>query len=178
MWAITSVLTVFADLWCGQAGMILAALLYIRKVTVTTTVSSNPSMSRAVSCTASINPIPDGVVVFRIHGPFLFGATDKLAEVEGSLSELPTVIVLRLRNMTAIDATGLHALEHLADVLQASGRHLVLCGMRDQPAKLMEQAEFHRHIGDANMQPHLAAGLARAREILATSASQPQRESA
>jgi SulP family sulfate permease len=68
--------------------------------------------------------------------------------------------------MTAIDATGLHALERLADVLHASGRHLVLCGMRDQPAQLMARAEFHRHIGDANLQPHLAAGLARARELL------------
>ena len=60
---------------------------------------------------------------------------------------LPTVVILRLRNMTAIDATGLHALEHLADMLHRNGRSLLLCGMRDQPARMMERAEFHEHIG-------------------------------
>jgi SulP family sulfate permease len=78
--------------------------------------------------------------------------------------------MLRLRNMTAIDATGLHALEHLADRLRSSGRHLVICGMRGQPAKLMAQAEFHRHLGDRNIQPTLEAGIARVREIQAETA--------
>jgi len=76
--------------------------------------------------------------------------------------------MLRLRNMTAIDATGLNALEDLADKLHASGRHLVICGMLDQPAKLMAQASFHRHIGDENIQPTLEAGIRRARQILAS----------
>ena len=170
VWLITFALTVLADLTVAvEAGMILAALLYIRKVTFTTTVSRVTPEYVAAGAVHNLqsNPIPEGVAVYRIHGPFLFGATDKLAVVEADLSSLPTVVVLRLRNMTAIDATGMHALEHLADTLRTSGRHLVLCGMRDQPAKLMEQGEFHRHIGDANVQPHLAAGLARAREILA-----------
>jgi SulP family sulfate permease len=169
VWLITFTLTVLADLTVAvEAGMILAALLYIRKVTVTTTVSrvTPDYVARGLVHSLQSNPIPPGVVVYRIHGPFLFGATDKLALIEDEMSSLPTVVVLRLRNMTAIDATGLHALEHLADALRSSGRHLVLCGMRDQPARLMSQADFHRHLGDANLQPHLAAGLARAREIL------------
>jgi SulP family sulfate permease len=157
--------------------MILAALLYIRKVTVTTTVSrvTPEYVAGGVVHSLQSNPIPAGVVVYRVHGPFLFGATDKLAVIESELASLPTVVVLRLRNMTAIDATGLHALERLADLLHASGRHLVLCGMRDQPATLMAQAEFHRRLGDANLQPNLAEGLRRAREILAGDAGAPQR---
>ena len=95
--------------------------------------------------------MPDGVAVYRIHGPFLFGATDKLAIIDEDFDSLPSVVVLRLRNMTAIDATGLHALENLAERLLKSGRHLVLCGMRDQPAKLMTQAEFHLRIGGENI---------------------------
>jgi SulP family sulfate permease len=152
--------------------MILAALLYIRKVTVTTTVTrvTPEYVAGGVVHSLQSNPIPEGVAVYRIHGPFLFGATDKLAVIERELASLPTVVVLRLRNMTAIDATGLHALERLADRLLESGRHLVLCGMRDQPATLMAQAEFHRRLGEANLQPHLAAGLQRAREILAADA--------
>jgi len=181
VWVITFMLTVLADLTVAvEAGMILGALLYIRKVTFTTTVSRVTSEYVAAGVVHSLqsNSIPEGVGVYRIHGPFLFGAADKLAVIDGDLAELPSVVVLRLRNMTAIDATGLHALERLADTLHASGRHLVLCGMRDQPAQLMEQAEFHRHIGDANIQPHLAAGLARAREILATASNEPERRSA
>jgi len=181
VWVITFALTVFADLTVAvEAGMILGALLYIRKVTFTTTVSrvTPEYVAGGVVHSLQSNPIPDGVAVYRIHGPFLFGAADKLSLIEAGVAELPPVVVLRLRNMTAIDATGLHALEHLADILHASGRHLVLCGMRDQPAQLMEQAEFHRHIGDANIQPHLAAGLARAREILVTAPKEVERRSA
>ena len=58
-----------------------------------------------------LHEIPDGVAIYRIHGPFLFGSTDKLLDLEPQIADLPTVVVLRLRNMTAIDGTGLHALE-------------------------------------------------------------------
>lgn len=180
VWGITFALTVVADLTVAvEAGMILAALLYIRKVTSTTTVSRVTADYVAGGIVHSLqsNPIPPGVAVYRIHGPFLFGAADKLGVVAEDLAALPLVVVLRLRNMTAIDATGLHALESLADTLHASGRHLVLCGMRDQPARLMQQAEFHRHIGDGNLQPHLAAGLARA-EAIVLAARAPERQSA
>jgi SulP family sulfate permease len=180
VWAITFTLTVLADLTVAvEAGMVLAALLYIRRVTVTTTVSRVTAdyVAGGVVHSLQSNPVPEGVAVYRIHGPFLFGATDKLSVVENELAGLPRVVVLRLRNMTAIDATGLHALERLADLLHGSGRHLVLCGMRDQPARLMRQAEFHRHIGEANLHPHLAAGLARAREIL-DETDEPHRRSA
>ena len=68
--------------------------------------------------------------------------------------------------MTAIDGTGLHAIERLADVLHQSGRELLLCGMRDQPARMMARAEFHRHVGDENMLPSVGAALERARAIL------------
>ena len=78
------------------------------------------------------------------------------------------MVVLRLRNMTAIDGTGLHALESFAALLQKSGRTLLLCGMRDQPARMMERAEFHEHMGDENLLPSLEAALVRARTILAS----------
>jgi sulfate permease, SulP family len=171
VWLITFALTVMADLTVAvEAGIILAALLYIRKVTVTTSVSRVTSeyVESGREHSLQLNPIPEGVAVYRIHGPFLFGASDKLAIVEEELETLPPVVILRLRNMPAIDATGMHALESLADKLHEAGRRLIVCGMRDQPAKLLEQAEFHDHIGEANIQATLAGALARAREILAT----------
>ena len=169
VWLITFSLTVMADLTVAvEAGMILAALLYIRKVTATTTVAKvTPEyVQDGMVHSLQTNELPENVIVYRIHGPFLFGATDKLSLIEEEIDTLPKVVILRLRNMTAIDATGIHALENLAKRLRQSGRHLVLCGMRDQPAKLMAQAKFHRHLGDANMVSNLATAIDRAREIL------------
>jgi SulP family sulfate permease len=65
--------------------------------------------------------------------------------------------------MTAIDATGLQALENLADIVHSSGRGLILCGAREQPARAMHQAEFEQHVGAKNVCPHVAAALHRAR---------------
>ncbi len=169
VWLITFALTVLADLTVAvEVGMILAALLYIRKVTTTTTVArvTPEYVKSGFAHSLQTNEIPEGVAAYRIHGPFLFGATDKLSVIDEEFETLPKVVMLRLRNMTAIDATGLNALENLADKLHASGRHLVMCGIRDQPANLMARAEFHQHIGDENIQPTLEAAVRRAREIL------------
>ena len=169
VWLITFALTVFADLTVAvEAGMVLAALLYIRRVTTTTTVArvTPEYVTHGRAHSLQLHDIPDNVAIYRIHGPFLFGATDKLVELEHDVPTLPRVVILRLRNMTAIDGTGLHALEHFADVLHASGRALILCGMRDQPARMMERAEFHQHIGDANLAPTIEAALIRARSVL------------
>jgi len=169
VWLITFALTVLADLTVAvEAGMVLAALLYIRRVTTTTTVArvTPEYIDEGRAHSLQLHEIPENVAIYRIHGPFLFGATDKLVELEHDLPNLPKVVILRLRNMTAIDGTGLHALEHFADVLHGSGRTLILCGMRDQPARMMARAEFHHHIGDANLTPTIEAALRRARELL------------
>jgi len=170
VWVITFGLTVFADLTTAvEAGMILAALLYIRRVTTTTTVlEATPDyIEDGFEHSLQTNPLPDGVALFRIHGPFLFGAGDKLDLIDAQIDSLPRVVIIRLRNMTAIDATGLHALEVLADRLQASGRELLLCGPRAQPAMLMEQSDFSRRIGEENICPSLAAAIERANAVLA-----------
>jgi sulfate permease, SulP family len=178
VWLITFALTVFADLTVAvEAGMILAALLYIRRVTETTSVSrvSTEYVRDGVRHSLQNHPIPLGAVMYRIHGPFLFGSADKLSVITDELPDLPKVVMLRLRNMNAIDATGLSALEELADKLHASGRTLLLCGIRDQPANLLSRAEFHDHIGEENIQPDLDGGIRRAKEVLADENSKTER---
>jgi MFS superfamily sulfate permease-like transporter len=101
----------------------------------------------------------------RILGPFLFGMTDKLADITADLSAFSTIVILRLRNMTAIDATGLHALEQLNERLRKSGRVLILCGARQQPAAFLDQAEFVQHVGASNIVPNIEAALLRARQL-------------
>ncbi len=176
-WLTTFALTVFADLSVAVGvGMTLAALLYIRKVTATTTVSevTDEYLEDGRAHILQDKDIPSYVTIFRIHGPFLFGATEKIQEVVRRIPELPPIIVLRLRNMTAIDATGLHALEGLADLVHKSGREMILCGAREQPAALMRKAEFEQHVGHENICPNIAVALERAREIFPSVAGHPQ----
>ena len=168
VWAITVALTVFADLTIAvEVGMLLAALLFIRKVTQTTTVSEVTAdyVDDGRVHILQDKDIPDYATIIRIHGPFLFGTTDKLIDATRNLDRFPPIVILRLRNMTAIDATGLGALEDLADQLHASGRHLILCGAREQPVELMRRAEFERHIDRENICPHLEAALKRAGQL-------------
>jgi len=169
VWLATFALTVFADLTVAvEFGMILAALLFIRKVTATTTVSevTDDYVEAGRAHILQDKDIPDYVRVFRIHGPFLFGATDKLDMVSEQLDDLPPVVIVRLRNMTAIDATGLRVLEELATKLHNSGRSLLFCGALPQPRKLMEQAGFDQHVGAENICPNIEAALQRAEECV------------
>jgi sulfate permease, SulP family len=164
-WSATFVLTVFADLTVAvEAGMILAALVFIRKVTATTTISrvTQKYVEEGRLHVLQDKEIPPYVTVFRIHGPFLFGAADKIDDLMQQIPELPPIVILRLRNMTAIDATGLRALEELADRVKASGRRLILCGAREQPAQLMRQSEFEQHVGPENICANVTEALARA----------------
>jgi SulP family sulfate permease len=106
--------------------------------------------------------VPGYVSIIRIHGPFLFGTTENLAEETIDLTKFAPVVVLRLRNMTAIDATRLHALEQLADRSKKSGRRLLLCGALPQPTKMLHRAEFVEHVGEDNILPAINAALERA----------------
>ena len=168
VWIVTFGLTVFADLTVAVGvGMVLAALLFIHRVADTTTVSAvtDDYVREGHEHILQNKTIPSYVRIFRIHGPFLFGATEKLRPVMDDVHQLPEIVVLRLRNMTALDATGLKAFEDLAEALHASGRHLLLCGARHQPAHLIARADFRRHVGDENICAHVQAALERARDI-------------
>jgi sulfate permease, SulP family len=168
VWATTFALTVLADLTVAvEVGIALAALLYIYRISQTTTVATvTPEyIENGRAHILQDKNVPPYVTILRIHGPFLFGTTDKLAEGTDDLNRFAEVVVLRVRNMTAIDATGLHALEVFSNRLRKTGRTLLICGAREQPARMLEQADFARHFGKENILPHVEAALNRAREV-------------
>lgn len=168
VWLVTFALTVFADLTVAvEAGMILAALLFISRVASTTTVSqvTEDYVEDGRVHILQDKDIPYYATIFRIHGPFLFGATDKIAAVTENLHKLPPVVILRLRNMTALDATGLFAIEEVARQLHATKRTLILCGAREQPSQLIHQAEFAEVIGEENICENVQEALRRAEEV-------------
>ncbi len=168
VWAATFLLTVLTDLTIAvEVGMVLAALLYIHRIAETTTVSvvTDEYIQGGRVHVLQDKQVPINVAILRIHGPFLFGTTDKLAEATANLNEFPMIVIVRLRNMTAIDATGMHALEKLAERLKKSGRTLLLCGALDQPARMLEQADFLTHVGRQNILPNIDAALQRVEDI-------------
>jgi SulP family sulfate permease len=168
IWLVTFALTVFADLTVAvEAGMILAALLFISRVAATTTISqvTDEYVEDGRMHILQDKDIPYYATIFRIHGPFLFGATDKISVVTENLHKLPPVVILRLRNMTALDATGLFALEEVAKTLHASKRTLILCGAREQPAQLIHQGGFSEVVGPENICDNVQEALRRAEEV-------------
>jgi SulP family sulfate permease len=168
VWLVTFALTVFADLTVAvEAGMILAALLFISRVAATTTVSqvTDDYIEDGRVHILQDKDIPYYATIFRIHGPFLFGATDKISVVTENMHRLPPVVIVRLRNMTALDATGLFAIEEVARALQATGRTLILCGAREQPAKLLHEAEVEELIGKDNICENVQEAVSRAQDV-------------
>lgn len=171
VWLATFLLTMLADLTVAvEVGMGMAALLFIRRISATTTVS-RVTLEYVEAGRAHVlqdKVIPDYVAIFRIHGPFLFGSTDKLHDIAAQAESLPPVVILRLRNMTAVDGTGLSAIEELAEDLRAKGRTLVICGAPAQPAGALRKAEFHERLGEANICSSVQTALDRAAEIIST----------
>lgn len=171
VWAATFTLTVFADLTVAvQFGMILAALLFIGRIANTTTVSqvTRDYLRSGLKHILQDKDIPPYATILRIHGPFLFGSTDKLAEWESKIPDFPPIVLLRLRNMTALDATGLHAIEEFASKLQSTNRTMIVCGALPQPLQLMKRAKFRKLVGPENVCADVEQALERAEAVYKT----------
>ena len=160
-------LTVIVDLTVAvEIGMVLAAILFIKRSSETTqTEGSHHSLVG--------KEVPHGVLVYRIFGAFFFGAADKLESALKRLKQEPEVLILRMRKVVAMDATGLNALEDLYERLRRKRKHLVLSAPHTHPLMVMEKAGFLDRIGRENVCPHIDAALARAREILGLPPASP-----
>lgn len=168
VWMITFALTVAADLTIAvEVGMTLAALLYIYQVSRTTVVAplTNEAIEKAKAHIVQDYNIPAYISMFHVQGPLLFGAAEKLTKLSYSVDKLQPVVILRLRYMTAIDATGLYAIEQFHDKLHESGRTLLLCGTRGQPKRLIYTSNLPRVIGARNILPNIRSAIHRAEVI-------------
>ncbi len=162
-------LTVVIDLTVAvEIGMVLAAMLFIKRSSETTQIMAVDESTETEGSQHSLvgKEVPAGVMVYRIFGAFLFGAADKLESVLKREKQEPDVLVLRMRKVMAMDATGLNALEDLYERLHRKGKHLLLSGPHTQPLLVMDKAGFLDRIGRENVCAHIDAALARARGLL------------
>jgi SulP family sulfate permease len=162
-------LTVIVDLTVAvEIGMVLAAVLFIKRVSETTQITAVDESTETEGSQHSLvgKTIPKGVMVYRIFGSFFFGAVDKLESALKREKKEPEILILRMRKVLVIDATGLNALEDLYERLHGRGKHMILSGPHTQPLFMMDKAGFLDRLGRENTCANIELSLARAREIL------------
>jgi SulP family sulfate permease len=146
-------LTVFVDLTVAvQVGIVVASLLFMRRMADLTQVQGVTPQAGDVDLDEEItevrrrkrvvsgHEIPPGVEVYEVNGPFFFGAADKIKDVLTGIARPPKVFILRMRNVPAIDATGIHALEQMAKKCRHQGTALILSEIGHQPLRAIVRA--------------------------------------
>ncbi|MGH0030793.1 MAG: SulP family inorganic anion transporter [Myxococcota bacterium] len=165
----TFFLTVAVDLVVAiQAGVVLAALLFIRRMAEVTQVKQLRDITDYEAFETEGNHAPDvppNVEVFEIHGSFCFGAARKFTETLLASRTTPDIVILRMRHVLAMDATGLHALEDIMMRLRNRGARLLLSGVHAQPLMVFERSGVLERVGQDAMFTSFDEALARAREL-------------
>ena len=168
----TFFLTVLVDLTVAiQVGVVLASLLFIKRMSdVTETRVVLGDMLEEEDEDDSIRGlrVPKGVALFEVNGPFFFGAADKFKSALSTVRKKPRVLVLRMRHVMTLDATGLHALEDVYEKARRDGTTLILAGVHMQPLVVMKQSGFADKLGADNMVTSLDVALRRAEAIVAS----------
>ncbi len=165
----TFLLTVIFDLTLAvEVGMVLAAMLFIRRVADMTQVTLVDEESETEGEHHSVKgkDVPPGVLIFRVFGVLMFGAADKLENLLLHAKQEPEVTILKMQKVLAMDSTALDALERLHEKIRRRGKHLILSGPHTQPLFLMEKAGFVDQIGAENLVGDIDDALVRARQIL------------
>lgn len=152
-----------------EVGMILAAMLFIRRVSQTTQVMIVDKKLETDLSKYSLEgkDIPEGVMIFRIFGVLMFGAADKLEGILADMGEPPKIIILRMRTVLAMDATALGILENLYEKMNRRGIRLMITGAHSQPLHMMEKSGFIDKLGEDFVLENIDAALAKSRELLA-----------
>jgi SulP family sulfate permease len=163
-------LTVAVDLPTAVGtSLVLASALLVKRLAETAHVAPDAEVTQGDSLTQQVGgkQVPPGVLVFRVFGAFFFGAADKLESALRDAGQLPEVLILRMRDVLALDATGLDALEDLYEKLRIKRKHLILCGPHSQPLFALIRAGLIDRLGQGNVCGDMESSLARAREIIA-----------
>jgi SulP family sulfate permease len=168
-------LTVIVDLTVAiEVGMVLAAFLFMRRMAEVTNVSivtrelaeGNENDEDDDPNSVRRREVPAGVEVFEISGPFFFGAAEQFKDTLGQIAKKPKILIIRMRDVPAIDSTGLHALHELARRCKHDGTLLFLADVHAQPMFALVRSDMLAELGEENVFGNLDDALDRAREYL------------
>ncbi len=170
---VTFALTILVDLTVALGvGMVLASFLFMRKMAELTHVTAITDMF-ADDAAESDDPrmlehgaLPKGVQVYEIDGPFFFGAADKFKETMSSIERTPAVLILRMRNVELLDATGIALLKDLVQKGRREGTAVIISDVHAQPLAAMTHSDLRDAIGQENLVGGIDEAIARARLLL------------
>lgn len=163
---VTFVLTVVFDLVVAIiAGVILATVMFMKRMSDVTDAYGWKEFDESTDEDhISLKVIPEGAMVYEITGPIFFGVSTKIADVIKKADK--DVLVLRMRSVPAIDATGIHSMESIIKTCKKKGSTLVLSHVNEQPMEVLKKSGMLGEIGEENICEHIDAALERAEEIL------------
>ncbi|MBQ8488986.1 MAG: STAS domain-containing protein [Pseudobutyrivibrio sp.] len=163
---LTFILTVVFDLVVAiEWGMIVACILFIKRMSEETQVSGWTYQSDDEEFVDDLRPVEKEIRVFEITGPLFFGVSDMLAN-DINVKHFTKVLVIRMRSVPAIDVTALRALKDLVARAKAKGVTVVFSHVNEQPRRMMEKADFINEVGRENFAPNIDAALDRAEKII------------
>ena len=177
---ITFALTVFVDLTVAvQVGVVAAALLFMKRMASVTNIEG---VTDLVDDTGEVigeipqmahrrrvvdgHEVPAGVEIYEVNGPFFFGAADKLRDVLSEVSRAPVAMILRMRHVPSIDATGLHALVRLQEKSSRAATTVIICEPSRSVLRTMVRAGVLGVFGRQNFARSLEVALERAEQLL------------
>lgn len=162
-------LTVLVDMVVAVGvGIVLAALLFMRRMVAVTNIQlvrgTHPALPRK---------LPDGVIVYDIDGPLFFGAAAKAMGALGAIAGHAKVVVLRMEEVPALDATGLVALESAVARLRGARCRVVICGLQDQPAGVIQKSELSNPDSGVSFTKNIDEALTQADQLYARRTTVP-----
>ena len=162
---VTFALTVIFDLVVAiEVGIVLAAILFMKRMSDVTQVEGWKEVDPENDPESlDLRVIPDHTVVYEFSGPMFFAAAGKILQI--SFKEDTKVLVIRMRSVSAIDATAMHSLEQLFEDCEKRGIKMVLSHVNEQPMKVILKSGFDRKVGKENFCPHIDKALERAAEL-------------
>ena len=154
---ITFLLTVIFDLVIAiEVGMILAALFFLKRMSEESRVTSWKYIDSDKDDT-ELKAVPENVRVYELSGPMFFGVADKILDV--TFKDYTDTLILRMRAVTAIDATAMNSLEGLLTECEKRGIRLIISHANEQPLKVMKKSGFYKTVGAENFCDHIDAAL-------------------
>ena len=177
----TFLLTVLVDLTVAiEVGMVASAFLFMRRMAEVTNVSAVTRELKDADDIYSTDPnglrrrtIPEGVSVFEVNGPFFFGAAETFKDTMGRVAGNPKVLIIRMRNVPAIDSTGMHTLREVAKRSKKDGTLVLLSDVHTQPLMALSKSDVLDEIGEENVFGNIDDALNRARAHLGLSTIVP-----
>lgn len=169
--ATTFILTVVFNLTIAiEIGMLLAVLLFLRRVSENVQVSvlrDELDVAQGTEMTQheTLN-IAKGVEVYEINGPFFFGVATKFDEVMREMGDKPVVRIIRMRKVPFIDSTGLHNLQILVESSHREGIRVILSGVNPSVQETLRKSGLNQVVGNENIYDHISKAVEKANALV------------